>query len=239
MSRTMVSDIKFEESNIRRLVYWDVVKGVAILLVIIGHQIQYSCGSSDDFIDDPIFKSIYGFHMALFMIVSGYFFYFTIKKHSVKKIFVNRFRQCIIPICTFTVLSEIMLGHFSPYAWIRQSVFSLWFLWAVFFLSLIVLFVNQLPHKFRGYTYLFLYISFFFFPDWLLSKYIFAMYPCFLIGFLFNEYKVFDRLFSKHLIMITILSFILYVVLMLFFSKETYIYWSKYSVISGGGILFW
>ncbi len=51
--------------------YWDVVKGVLILLVILGHVIQYGVGG--DFWHHLVFRSIYTFHMPLFMLVSGYF----------------------------------------------------------------------------------------------------------------------------------------------------------------------
>lgn len=69
-----------------RSVFWDIIKGVAILLVVIGHQIQNSCGGTEAFADDPFFKFVYGFHMPLFMLVSGYFFYFSAKRHTGREI---------------------------------------------------------------------------------------------------------------------------------------------------------
>lgn len=57
--------------------YWDIIKGFTILLVIIGHSIQYHNGETyyeqGLYWANPIFKFIYSFHMPLFMLISGYF----------------------------------------------------------------------------------------------------------------------------------------------------------------------
>lgn len=52
-----------------RLQYIDIAKGICILLVIIGHILQFNCcgyGSDTGFI------FIYSFHMPVFMLLSGY-----------------------------------------------------------------------------------------------------------------------------------------------------------------------
>lgn len=58
----------------------DCIKGGAIILVVLGHCIQFMGPSSYNFFDNFRFKSIYSFHMPLFMAVSGYLFSVTIKK---------------------------------------------------------------------------------------------------------------------------------------------------------------
>lgn len=54
----------------------DIIKGIAILLVVIGHNIQYGSDSSlrltGDFFEHPLYKFIYSFHMPLFTLISGY-----------------------------------------------------------------------------------------------------------------------------------------------------------------------
>lgn len=49
----------------------DVSKGVAIILVVIGHVIQFGT-SGEGFWDNNLFKIIYSFHMPLFIFLSGY-----------------------------------------------------------------------------------------------------------------------------------------------------------------------
>ena len=50
-------------------------KGIAILLVIVGHVIQ---ASVIDYGYNPVFVSIYSFHMPLFFILSGWAFWFSV-----------------------------------------------------------------------------------------------------------------------------------------------------------------
>lgn len=45
--------------------YWDTLKGLLILLVILGH-----CGTA---LSDGLLSVIYSFHMPLFVFISGYF----------------------------------------------------------------------------------------------------------------------------------------------------------------------
>ena len=67
-------------STAKRDIYWDIIKGVAIFLVVLGHSLQYfyidSAYSNTDF----LFSFIYSFHMPLFMVVSGYFAYSSFSK---------------------------------------------------------------------------------------------------------------------------------------------------------------
>lgn len=53
-----------------RIQYIDFVKGIAILLVILGHVMNHG---KDNSINQLIYSSIYSFHMPLFFIISGYF----------------------------------------------------------------------------------------------------------------------------------------------------------------------
>lgn len=52
-----------------RLDYIDVAKGMCILLVVMGHILQYNCEGNGARI---VFDFIYSFHMPAFMLLSGY-----------------------------------------------------------------------------------------------------------------------------------------------------------------------
>ena len=52
-----------------RLLYIDNLKGFAILLVVLGHCIQFR---EPDYDSNWLFRIIYSFHMPLFFIISGY-----------------------------------------------------------------------------------------------------------------------------------------------------------------------
>jgi fucose 4-O-acetylase-like acetyltransferase len=55
-------------TNNNRDAFLDIAKGLAIILVVVGHVIQ---GSSEKFDDLLWFRVIYSFHMPLFVFLSG------------------------------------------------------------------------------------------------------------------------------------------------------------------------
>jgi fucose 4-O-acetylase-like acetyltransferase len=59
-----------------RLAYVDQIKGIAIILVVMGHLIEILAGHN------TVFEFIYSFHMPLFFIISGYLGYKTIRVNS-------------------------------------------------------------------------------------------------------------------------------------------------------------
>lgn len=62
----------------KRNSYLDIAKSLGIILVVIGHCIQYGSGSlyfeKELYFYNILFKFIYSFHMPLFMLISGYLF---------------------------------------------------------------------------------------------------------------------------------------------------------------------
>lgn len=109
---------KDSQSNISqprsRNLYLDVVKGIAIILVVFGHNIQYGsfeCNNGD-FFENPLFIAIYSFHMPLFMLISGYLFYHTIKSHSWGQNVKSRFTKLVLPIIIWnSIYLLIMDAH--------------------------------------------------------------------------------------------------------------------------------
>lgn len=57
----------------RRLVWADSLKGILIILVVLGHAIQVVLGQGC--FDNHLWNLIYSFHMAAFFAVSGWFAY--------------------------------------------------------------------------------------------------------------------------------------------------------------------
>lgn len=74
--------------------YWDVVKGLLIILVVLGHAAQYAEGG--DYGNLPLFKGIYLFHMPLFALVSGYFAHQSFQRHGWRFI-VRNARHLLLP----------------------------------------------------------------------------------------------------------------------------------------------
>ena len=65
-----------------RILYLDVLKAICIVLVVVGHCIQYGSGNGyyleKAYFENPMFIFIYSFHMPLFALISGYLFSYSI-----------------------------------------------------------------------------------------------------------------------------------------------------------------
>lgn len=86
----------------------DVLRGIAILLVVAGHAIQYSGISKDN----VIFEMIYSFHMPLFFFISGYVtgLFTDINNYNQLYQFINKkVKVLIIPWIMWTLLFDFIL----------------------------------------------------------------------------------------------------------------------------------
>lgn len=215
----------------KRNLFIDIIKGVAIFLMLWGHCIQYCTANSNiDFFENPLFKTIYSFHMPLFMLVSGYLFFYSFSKRDLKSLLIHKTQTLLHPIffCSIfnyfatTVLFSLLKGSFFAALggeWIH-NITSLWFLWSVLIASLICAFICKKCDK------LWLQIILFFvaipivamFPNVDMNLY---MYPYFVLGFYFAKYV--DKL-PKIIINMKYFSLTLFPVLMMFYEKKHYIY---------------
>jgi len=128
-----------------RDVYADYIKGLLIILVVMGHVIQYLKYHGSAFWDDPIYKSIYMFHMPLFIGISGYYTYFSLQKKTALAFIKERVIILLIPLITWGTINgifDIIVAENSIpdkgmyiYMTIRRSY---WFIWAVLFHSVLV-----------------------------------------------------------------------------------------------------
>lgn len=74
----------------RRLKYIDIARGIAIILIVLGHTITYSQNCR------TIYKIIYSFHVALFFVISGYTYKIKIKE-KFSTFFKRKFIRIMIP----------------------------------------------------------------------------------------------------------------------------------------------
>mgnify|MGYP005756816169 CR=1 FL=1 len=81
----------------KRIEWIDIVKGFAILLVILGHTEIYH----------PVFTYIYSYHMALFFIMSGWVF--SVKKYkNYGEFVISKFKTLIIPYIVFKIFNDLV-----------------------------------------------------------------------------------------------------------------------------------
>ena len=91
----------WEGRRVKREKWIDTAKGIAILLVIIGH-------SSNDLVGIWDFRFVYGIHLVMFFLLSGY----TLRKAELTREFLNKkFRRLMVPYfytCGAVLLTDIL-----------------------------------------------------------------------------------------------------------------------------------
>ena len=178
--------------------YWDLVKGAAIFLMLWGHCIQY-CGLEDvKCFDDTVFKAIYAFHMPVFMLVSGYLFFYSFSKRDLANLLEHRIRGMLQPIVMATFMSNVLMllplyvlsGRVDFLFGILFAGIgdSFWFLWAVLYCSVVVSVCCKMTEKpfLQFVLTIFGAFSILLLPQWNMTLF---MYPYFVAGFFCGMYR--------------------------------------------------
>ena len=113
----------------------DCLKGIAILLVVLGHSIQYLYGNEVAF-HNRLFNYIYSFHMPLFMFISGFVSYkIYVSWDNIKK----RAYQLLPPFFICPLIASLLFeGKFEINSFLRllkNPDSGLWFLYVLFIIS--------------------------------------------------------------------------------------------------------
>ncbi|ANN60718.1 acyltransferase family protein [Mesorhizobium loti] len=129
------------ETNNRNLSF-DFAKGILITLVVVGHLLQYCIyRGTEAFWLSPYFKSIYIFHMPLFMAISGYLSSGAIFRKSFNQGIGDRATQLLLPMLFWCVLIWALKSAVSfPTESFTKGLLDLstevvgtyWFIWAAF-----------------------------------------------------------------------------------------------------------
>jgi len=84
----------------KRLFYFDMAKGIGIILVVLGHV---------EYISDELRTWISSFHMPLFFIISGMIIYFKNEiDQDFKTLTMKKFKMIMIPYISFTIIYTII-----------------------------------------------------------------------------------------------------------------------------------
>lgn len=208
--------------NKKESLFIDVVKGTAIFLMLWGHCIEGCANGSFSAFEHPVFQLIYTFHMPLFMLVSGYLFFFSFRKRELKPLLIHRTQNLLQPILLGGVLNQVlMLLMYNAIGYemsvlngtLMPGLFTFWFLWCVLFCSIVVGIACKVTEKW--YLQMLLLIPgaglILLLPAKDLNL---CMYPFFVIGFFYAMYR--DKIpgwFTK----LRYLSFIVYPALLPFY----------------------
>lgn len=128
--------------------YYDVLKGLLIIFVIVGHGFQFGNGANfaatADFMDYKVVQFIYSFHMPLFAIICGMFFYFSAQKYTLIHNLADKFRQFLMPIALLSLFYYIVFPNENIYNSIYSAAGGLWFLLSMFYSVIIVMIMSKL-----------------------------------------------------------------------------------------------
>lgn len=231
------------KSSHTRSAFLDVLKAVAITLVLVGHAMQFGSGMHcyiySDFFDNVVFKVIYSFHMPLFMLISGYLFRMSVQRHSFRENLVSRFTSLIVPIMLWSIVPyviRIVSGDERGVFLIVRAYFTtclgnFWFLWAVFYSSLIVLAVNRFCHD-NIVVYIVLAVIMLLIPDLSRLQLYKFMYGYFIVGYMWanGRHRV-NPANPGRLVAAFMVMCVIYAGLFRLYGRDCYIYTTGFSLL--------
>ncbi|MBE5876945.1 MAG: hypothetical protein E7290_08690 [Lachnospiraceae bacterium] len=237
--------------NEKRELLPDVLRGFAILLVVLGHCIQEGSGARYSaeslYFYDKLYQWIYSFHMPLFMMVSGYLSWNSVKRAQTKRdrwqLLKRRAVALLAPIflwtlvdCVRTMIIHAINGMEQPqnliFWYVNRALNNLWFLWAVFWCFLVVYIVHYYCRD-SIVLYVLGFLAMFVIPDGLgLGAYKYMM-PFFIVAFygrgLMEKHG--DKMSEKPKLWWILLCGICFGGLFVLFDENSMIYLSGYKLI--------
>ena len=134
----------------------DVMKGFAIILVILGHRFM---SNTIDGAHHPMAIIIYSFHMAFFFFISGYVNEYTrqLVRKGAKRFMLNKVRTLMLPFFIWTLICYLSNGSFSVEGFVSSLNFypekGYWFLPILFAFFAVYLLLCSMKSKLVGGGY--------------------------------------------------------------------------------------
>jgi fucose 4-O-acetylase-like acetyltransferase len=200
-----------------------IAKGIGIILVVIGHYYP----NERPMYWELIHKFIYGFHMPLFLMLSGYLYS---KNHDIQKLnlsfFKKKFNRLIIPFISIAILAFVIKYFAGQFYTLRHpvsvnsflSIFItskgtyfplLWFVYSLFIIFMIYPILRLTLRS--KYLIFFLSISLLFinWPRYFYLSHVFMSLPFFCFGALFSSQIDFDTLENRKVLYLLLIGIIL------------------------------
>lgn len=253
INKLMIGERKVNSSRSNTI---DISKGLAIFLVVLGHVIQYTfMARGEDFFENPVFEVIYSFHMPLFMFISGYLAYGSIKRRSLTKNLQSKIKTLLIPYVVWTVIltiANMLLVFLSKREFnfiefgrmLIHNLFlnpSIWFLYVLFIFYIMLYMTVFLQKNSTNWAFFVIPILIFFIPfeTTFGTHYIQFFYPFFLIGYLISKYRLSNFLTSKnkYKVVFFLSLLVIYLLLIICWEKSDYIYINLMELNVNSGIL--
>jgi fucose 4-O-acetylase-like acetyltransferase len=225
----------------------DNARGVAIALVVIGHVVQFGAHEQFDIFTNPLFITIYAFHMPLFVLLSGYLAYSSFQRRSGLAIVKDRCRTILLPMVAWTIVGGLLwktstgvvnrdfsivdtLGYVAEFL-VRPDM-TLWFLWFLILANVAMAAAVWLQKwlKWAAIPLSIVLIELLPFADHLSIYQLKWLYPFFVGGYYLHRYKSVLVRFERQAL---VASAILFIGLIWFWQRADSIYVSAPSVFNG------
>ena len=205
----------------------DIIKGVAIFLVLWGHCIQCIAGD-EGFFSNWMIKFIYSFHMPLFMIISGYLF-FQSSYRSILNILKNRLISLGVPFVVWNFLLymrkiayDYMTKHVVSFTFsdvLTSLVSGLWFLSSLFIITIVTSIIVKAFKRYKYVVCLMVWGGLILFSS-LVGNHTADLFPFFVLGFAIAEHKNFLERCNKYRIVV----YVLFAVLLMGIKESCFVY---------------
>ncbi|MFA5894318.1 MAG: acyltransferase family protein [Candidatus Shapirobacteria bacterium] len=205
----------------------DVARGIAIILVIIGHSIQYSVPAFDS---NLIFRYIYSVHMPLFMFISGYTLFFSRNRININFL-IKKFNLLVVPFFSWFIISFYLKNTYLTQSFITRLIqllkspdYGLWFLWVLFLINIIFILLFFIIDKLKFYELEDIFIIFGIYlisiiPTNVLGLHLVKWYIVFFcIGYFVSKFKT---ILLKSLVNYQFLAVLLFVPFAYFWNRTT------------------
>lgn len=135
----------------KRLFWADSLKGLLIVLVVLGHAIQETLKVGC--FENHVWNYIYSFHMPAFMAVSGFLNY-RMGGGITKRIstIYRRFQQLLIPFLCWALINILIYPPYHIDSFVNAILYpdgSFWFLWVLFFITVLFYIGDWIAEKLR------------------------------------------------------------------------------------------
>ena len=230
----------------------DILRGIGIVLVVLGHGIQFANGAayrnSGQVFEDPIFRLIYGFHMPFFLLLGGFLASYSLTAHTWREEICRKFLQLGIPIAVWGTIEFVCKCategfELSPHlfvSWVRFCLTNNWFLWAVL-VSYAVVGIGHYALRDHWLYYAAVLALMFVTTDDFNLKLCKYVFPFFLISYLYGRYykgRVGRNIAGGNRTSIACAAAVtVYLVLFQGFHTDEYIYISGFTVLGKGSAL--
>lgn len=229
----------------KRNEFLDIIKGITIFLVVLGHCVVNGNGikfiEKELFWGDPIYKFIYSFHMPLFALISGYFLYFSVEKYNMKTGITKKIKHLLPPIIVFGIYRYFLYGKFFLEETILFKFFHLiftildgyWFLHSILYFSIIIFIVKNI-FKDSMKVYIIIFLISLIIPNvvfYMGTSTILFLYPFLIGGYFFAKHqeKILKEVEKKYNFILSLVT-LLFGSLLFLFQENYYIYVSGLNI---------